>query len=77
MLKPDDLLSLKHERIAAIHNAGTAVIYKVIRFGLSETEDWKVEASLIDMVNHIKPGHLTNVVSGHGVAESNLATADL
>jgi len=37
----------------------------------------KVEASLIDLVNHIKPGHLTNVVSGHGVAESILATADL
>lgn len=76
-LGPDDLMSLKHERIAAINNAGAAVIHKVIRFGLSETEALKVEASLIDLVNHIKPGHLTNFVSGHGVAESILDTADL
>lgn len=76
-LGPDDLMSLKHERIAAINKAGAAVIHKVIRFGLSETEALKVEASLIDLVNHIKPGHLTNLVSGHGVAESILDTADL
>ena len=74
---PDELMSLKHERIAAIKSAGLDVVHKVIRFGLSETEALKVEASLIDLVNHIKPGHLTNVVSGHGVAESILTTEDL
>lgn len=76
-LRPDDLLSLKHERIAEITKSGTAVIHKIIRFGLSETEALRVEASLIDLVNHIKPGHLTNIASGHGVAESIFITADL
>ncbi|RYE73539.1 MAG: hypothetical protein EOO81_00115 [Oxalobacteraceae bacterium] len=76
-LRQDDLMSMKDERIAAIKSGGASVIHKVIRFGLSETEALKVEASLIDLVNHIKPGHLVNLVSGHGVAESILDTADL
>ena len=76
-LGPDDLMALKDERIAAIKSTGASVIHKVIRFGLSETEALKVEASLIDLVNHIKLGHLTNLVSGHGVAESIIDTVDL
>jgi uncharacterized protein len=72
---PDDLMSLKHDRINQI-GAGR-VVHKVLRFGLSEPEALKVEATLIDLVNHIQPGQLTNEVSGHGVAESIYTTSDL
>lgn len=73
----DELMSLKHEKIAAIKTTGTAVIHKVIRFGLSETEALKIEASLIDLINHIEPNRLTNAISGQGVAEGIYTTADL
>ena len=73
----DELMSLKHEKIAAIKQSGGAVIHKVIRFGLSETEALKVEASLIDLVNHIEPNRLTNAISGQGVAEGIYTTEDL
>lgn len=76
-LRSDDLMSLKNERIQAIKRSGASVIHKIIRFGLSETEALRVEASLIDLVNHIKPGHLTNLISGHGVSEGIFDTVDL
>ena len=76
-LSSDDLMSLKEKRIADIRAQGGEVIHKVLRYGMSRSEALKVEASLIDMVNHMRPGTLTNAVSGHGVAESIIPTSDL
>lgn len=72
---PDDLMSLKNEQIDRIGR--DKVEHKILRFGLSEPEALKVEAALIDLVNHIQPDQLTNAVSGHGVAEGIYTTAEL
>jgi len=72
---PDDLMSLKNERIGRIGREN--IVHKILRFNLSESEALRVEASLIDMVNHIFPGRLTNAISGHGVAESIFTTSTL
>lgn len=72
---PDDLMPLKDEQIDRIGR--DKVVHKVLRFGLSEAEALKVEATLIDMVNHIRAGQLTNAVSGHGVAEGIYTTSEL
>jgi uncharacterized protein len=61
-------LSTKFEEIKRIIESGNAVIHKIIRYGLSEDEAFKVEAALIDLVNHIEPDTLTNEISGQGVA---------
>lgn len=67
----------KLEQIANIRQAGLEIQHKIIRYGLSEDEALKVEACLIDMVNHIRPGTLTNQISGHGVAEGIYDADDL
>lgn len=74
----DEPLSSKLQVIADIKvNAKSPVIHKIIRFGLSEEEALKVEASLIDLVNYIKPDTLKNEISGQGVAEGFYDAADL
>lgn len=72
-----DLLSNKLQEIHAIKQAGRFVIQKIIRFRLSNDEALKIEASLIDLVNHIKPETLKNEISGHGVAEGFQDANDL
>lgn len=76
----DDPLSQKLQHIRDIKSSGRTVLHKIIRFGLSEDEAFKVEAALIDLVNHIKPDTLKNQISGQGIAEgfydaNDLATA--
>ena len=73
----EDPLSPKLELISEIKESGRTIIHKVIRFGLSEDEAFKIEASLIDLVNHILPETLKNEVSGHGVAEGIYDAIDL
>lgn len=75
--KDDDLLSQKSRKISKIRKSGGEVIHKIIRFSLSEEEAFKVEAALIDMVNHIKPDTLKNEISGQGVAEGFYDAKDL
>lgn len=70
-------LSAKLEAIRNIRQCGASVIHKIVRFGLSEEEALKIEAALIDMVNHIAPDTLTNEISGQGVAEGFYDTNDL
>lgn len=72
---PDDLMSLKDEQVDRIGR--DKVVHKILRFGMTETEALKVEATLIDLVNHIRPGQLANAVSGNGVAEGIYTTAEL
>lgn len=73
----DEPLSAKLQLIAEIKNAELTVIHKIIRFGLSEEEAFKIEASLIDLVNYIQPETLKNEVSGQGVAEGIYDALDL
>lgn len=73
----DEPLSAKLQVIADIKKANLSVIHKIIRFGLSEEEAFKVEASLIDLVNYIQPDTLKNDISGQGVAEGFYDAADL
>lgn len=64
-----DPLGQKLQHISDIKRAGGTVLHKIIRFGLFEDEALKIEASLIDLVNHIKPDTLKNEILGQGVAE--------
>lgn len=73
----DELLSRKYQNISDIRNAGRLVIHKIIRFGLSEDEAFKIEASLIDLVNLINPDTLKNEISGQGVSEGIYDACDL
>jgi uncharacterized protein len=73
----DEPLSTKLQQIAEIKAQGGLVIHKVIRFGLSEEEALKIEASLIDLLNHIRPDALTNQILGQGVAEGIYDAHDL
>lgn len=65
----DDAIGQKLQYIREIKSAQRRVIHKIIRFGLSEEEAYKIEASLIDLVNHIRPDTLKNEISGQGTAE--------
>jgi hypothetical protein len=73
----DPPLSQKLEHISSIKRSSRTVLHKIIRFALSEEEAFKIEASLIDLVNHIKPDTLKNEISGQGVAEGFYDANDL
>jgi len=74
-IEDDDLMSLKEERITQIGRQN--VVHRIFRFEMSETEALKVEASLIDLVNLMRPGQLTNLVSGHGTTQGLYLTSEL
>ena len=76
-LESDEFMSAKQEVILQILKAGKEVIHKIVRYGMSHEEAIKVEASLIDMINHIEPGTLKNEISGHGAAEGIIDARDL
>jgi hypothetical protein len=73
----DEPLGERLQCIVDIKTAGRSVIHKIIRFGLSQEEAFKVEASLIDLVNYIEPDTLKNEISGQGVAEGIYDASDL
>lgn len=73
----DEPLNAKKELIQNIKDIGRTVEHKIIRFGLSEEEAFKVEAALIDLMNYIEPDSLKNEISGQGVAEEFYDARDL
>jgi len=73
----EDTLSPKLQHIDNIKQSGRSVVHKIIRFGLSDEEALKIEASLIDLVNHIRPDTLKNEVSGQGTSEGFYDANDL
>lgn len=73
----DEPLSAKLELIRSIKNDRRTVEHKIIRFGLSEEEAFKIEAALIDLMNYVKPDTLKNEISGQGVAEGFYDAGDL
>lgn len=76
-VREDDPLGQKLQHINDIKHSGRTVRHKIIRFGLSEDEAFKIEAALIDLVNHIRPDTLKNEISGQGVAEGFYDASDL
>jgi hypothetical protein len=64
-------------KIAQIINCNKKVRHVIVQFGLTEDEAFLVESALIDMVNHMLPDTLTNLVSGHGAAENFIDAEDL
>jgi uncharacterized protein len=70
-------LSLKSEKIAEILRRGNKVRHTIIQYELTEEHALRVESALIDMVNHILPETLTNLISGIGAAENFIDAGDL
>lgn len=60
----------KLKRIREIENAGLSVKRMIINWGLTESEAFIAEATLINMLNCMPDIQLTNEVSGHNVHES-------
>lgn len=60
----------KHQTIREIEQDGFSVKRLIINWGLSETEAFAAEATLINMMNYISDTQLTNIVAGHHVHES-------
>lgn len=72
-----EMRSTKMEKIAQIKACGQEVQHVIVQYGLTSDEALLVESALIDMVNHMLPGTLTNLVSGHGTAENFIDAKDL
>lgn len=75
-LTKEEVRSTKMERIVQIMKHGK-VRHVIVQYGLTSTEAYLVESALIDMVNHLLPDTLTNLVSGHGTAENFIDAEDL
>jgi uncharacterized protein len=69
--------SAKLLKICEIRAAGLQVAHRIVRFDMTEDEADLVEASLIDLLNHVAPNALTNQISGQGVAEGLIDARDL
>ncbi len=71
------VLGPKLRTISEIKASGRKVIHLIVRYALTEEEAFRVEASLIDLLEHIRPGSLTNAVFGHGVVTGLIDCDDL
>lgn len=67
----------KNAKIREILAAGASVKPYILRWGMTEEEAFCVEAVMIDFSSSsLKPGKLTNLVSGHHAEELGLQTLD-
>ena len=66
----------KLKTIREIRAAGKDVKHVVVRHGLTESEAFVVEASLIDYIESVEKIHLTNIVSGHHTSELGIRTIE-
>lgn len=60
----------KLQRIQDIERAGYDVKRLIVNWGLTESEAFAAEATLINLLNYISPDVLTNIVAGHHIHES-------
>lgn len=67
--KSREVEKAKLKRIQSIQKDGNDVKRVIVNWGLSESESFIAEATLINMMKMIKGAHLTNEVSGHHVHE--------
>ncbi|MFY7999429.1 MAG: LEM-3-like GIY-YIG domain-containing protein [Candidatus Kapaibacteriota bacterium] len=70
-------LSAKESLIAEIIKEGHAVLHIIFRYGLSEDEAFSLEAAIIDIVDYMHPGTLTNIQGGHGRQQGIMTVAEL
>ncbi len=73
----EEIRSTKIEKIKQIINSKQKVNHVIIQYGLTSEEALLVESALIDMLNHMLPDTLTNLVSGHGSAENFIDANEL
>lgn len=65
----------KYEKIREIIQSGQTVKHIIVRHGLSESEAFKIEASLIDTLTYCGL-LLSNIVGGHNSIEKGLMTSE-
>ncbi len=70
-----DSSNAKYDKIREIIQSEKTVKHVIVRHGLSESEAFKIEASLIDTLTHC--GYLlSNIVGGHNSIEKGLMTSE-
>jgi uncharacterized protein len=74
-LSDTDISTAKYDKIREIVNAGQAVKHIIVRHGLSESEAFQIEASLIDALTYCGL-LLSNIAGGHNSIEKGLMTCD-
>ena len=70
-----DATTAKYDKIREIIQNGKNVKHVIVRQGLTETESFQIEASLIDSLTYCGI-MLSNVVSGHNSIEKGLMTSE-
>ena len=68
--KSPDSEKIKLQTISSIENAGLNVKRVIVNWGLTESEAFVAEASLINLLNFTSDIKLSNIVAGHHVHES-------
>lgn len=70
-----DTSNAKYDKIREIIQSGYAVKHVIVRHGLSESEAFQIEASLIDTLKYCGL-LLSNIVGGHNSIEKGLMTSE-
>jgi len=70
-----DTSNEKYDKIREIIKNGQTVKHIIVRHGLSESEAYKIEASLIDTLTHCGL-FLSNIAGGHNSIEKGLMTSE-
>lgn len=74
-LTDTDTSNAKYEKIREIVQSGQTVKHIIVRHGLSESEAFQIEASLIDTLTYCGL-LLSNIVGGHNSIEKGLMTSE-
>jgi hypothetical protein len=74
-LTDTDISNAKYDKIREITNSGQAVKHIIVRHGLSASEAFQIEASLIDTLTYCGL-LLSNIVGGHNSIEKGLMTSE-
>lgn len=62
-------IKAKLQRIREIEGCGQEVKRLIVNWGLTENEAFAAEATLINLMRHLSPDTLTNIVAGHHIHE--------
>jgi len=74
-LTDSDVLNIKYYKIRQIIQNGQTVKHVIVRHGLSESEAFQIEASLIDTLSYCGLS-LSNIVGGHNSIVKGLMTSE-
>lgn len=70
-----DISTAKYDKIREIMQSGNVVEHVIVRHGLSKSEAYQIEATLIDSFNYCGI-LLSNIAGGHNSIEKGLMTSD-